>query len=126
MDQELFQNVFDQITGTLPETWEKVTFYAAYIGTSYTMKYYVSTANEKNVSCFELPGITKAALVRSFLQVDKVLSKVRVALDGSNRWNVLTMVAEKNGHFKAFYDYADLSENAIEYERSWRKKYLAE
>ena len=120
MDQELFQNVFDQITGALPETWEKVTFYAAYIGTSYTMKYYVSTANEKNVSCFELPGITKAALVRSFLQVDKALSKVRVALDGSNRWNVLTMVAEKNGHFKAFYDYADLSENAIEYERSWR------
>ena len=52
MDQELFQNVFDQITGALPETWEKVTFYAAYIGTSYTMKYYVSTANEKNVSNF--------------------------------------------------------------------------
>ena len=126
MDKELFQNIFDQIAGTLPETWEKVTFYAAYIGTSYTMKYYVSTANAKNVSCFKLPGITKAALVRSFMQADKVLSKARAALDDFNRWNVLTMIAEKNGHFKVFYDYADLSENAIEYERSWQEKYLAE
>ena len=58
------------------------------------------------------------------IQVKNTL--LRVALDGSNRWNVLTMVAEKNGHFKAFYDYADLSENAIEYERGWREKYLAE
>lgn len=124
MEQELYQTIFDQIVGTLPKGWKRVAFYAAYIGTSYTIKYYVTTPSQKNVSCFRLDTVTRAELIHCFIGIDKELSVARAALDEDHRWTVLTLIAEETGHFKAYFDYTDISENAVAYEHQWQTKYL--
>ena len=126
MERELYQKIWDAIAGTLPENWESVIFYVEYIGKSYEMKYYVSTPEQKNISCFQLGTVGRMDLIRRFMQIDRAVSVVRAALDEEKRWTVLTLTVDKNGHFKAYYDYCDLSEDTLGYEQQWKKKYLTD
>ena len=45
-------------------------------------------------------------------------------LPEEKRWTVMTMVVDANGSFKTEYDYCDVSENMITYERTWENRYL--
>lgn len=36
----------------------------------------------------------------------------------------MTMIVSAGGSMKSEFDYADISENAIQYERDWERKYL--
>ena len=58
------------------------------------------------------------------MNIDKIVSPQRKDLDEKNRWTVMTMIVDSEGNMKSEFDYTDISEIAIQYEREWEKKYL--
>ena len=108
MDNKIFQEVFDILQSVLPTKWERVCFFAGYTEGSYTMKYY-TYYNGTYVDCFSQEEISRTQLIK---------------LDEEHRWTVMTMIVGADGSMKSEFDYKDISEIAIQYEREWESKYL--
>lgn len=123
-DQIIYQNVFDILSEVLPQNWQKVAFYAEYTEGSYSMKYYVDFGDGKYVDCYKIKGITKANLIKAFMKINKELAIVRQQLPSEKRWNVITLLVENTGKFRAEYDYEDIAENTLQYHEKWKSKYL--
>lgn len=123
MNNEMFQNIFDILQDGLPEQWNKVVFFVGYTEGSYTMKYYIKGLDNQYKDCFSLDKPGKAGLIKLFMQIDKVISKERNATE-DNKWTVMTMIVDSAGAMKTEFDYENITENAIEYEREWKKTYL--
>lgn len=123
MDNKIFQEVFDILQSVLPPKWDKVCFFAGYTEGSYTMKYYTYN-NGTYVDCFSQKEISRTQLIKGFMSIDKVLSTERKVLDEEHRWTVMTMIVSADGSMRSEFDYDDISENAIQYERDWERKYL--
>lgn len=124
MDNEIFQKVFDKLLPVLPKDWKKLVLYVGYTAGSYTMKYYTSDSKGTYTDCFSQNGANKAQLIKLFISIDRTLEVERTKLDDKNKWSVLTMIVGSDGAMKTEFDYADISENAIAYEQSWKKKYI--
>lgn len=123
MDNKIFQKVFDNISAFLPQGWKNVVYFAGYTEGSYSMKFYSKNGEGKYIDCFNMPGVTKAALIKAFMNIDKVLSKERKSL-GEKKWTVFTMKVDSEGHMKTSFEYEDHSEDMVSYESKWRSKYL--
>ena len=123
MNNEMFQDIFDILQDVLPEQWDKVVLYVGYTEGSYTMKYYIKGFDNQYVDCFSLEKPGKAGLIKLFMQIDKVISKERNATE-ENKWTVMTMIVDSTGVMKTEFDYKNITENAIEYEREWKKAHL--
>lgn len=124
MNEKIYQKIVDALQEVLPDKWERIVFYVNYIGDSYSIKYYVDLGNGEYIDCFELDSISNIQLVRLFVRIDKIISKERDHLDKKSKWNVMTMIVNSNGDFKADYDYSDITENFVAYEEKWKKHYL--
>ncbi len=123
MNQINFQSIFDKLQDVLPPAWDEVIFYAAYTAGSYSMKYYVKNDTEI-VECFNQTDANKMQIVKVFMSIDNELTPVRKNLAPNEVWSVMTMIVDRSGNMKTHFDYADISENVIEYTRAWEKKYL--
>ena len=124
MDNQDFQIVYNILGNVLPVDWKKVAFCAEYTEGSYSMKYYVDLGNGEYIDCYNLEGISRKSVIRTFININKQLSKIRESLPKEKRWNVITLLIDNSGKFKAEYDYDDISENVIKYHENWEKKYL--
>ena len=58
------------------------------------------------------------------MNIDKIITPERKKLKEKDMWSVLTLMVDASGNMKADFDYTDISENTIEYERKWKDKYL--
>lgn len=124
MNNEIFQNVFDIISPVLPKGWKKMILYVGYTVGSYSMKYYTTDGKNAYTDCFSQKSVNKAQLIRLFIDIDKVLSAERKTLDDMHRWSVMTMIVDSAGGMKTEFDYTDISENSITYEKNWEEKYV--
>lgn len=124
MNNDVFQRLFDELQPALPKDWKKLILFVGYTTGSYTMKFYTSDDKDVFTDCFSQKGINKGSLIKLFMNIDKTLKAERNTLNGKDKWNVMTMIVDADGNMKTEYDYADISENAIAYERSWKEKYL--
>ena len=124
MNEKIFQEVYDIVDEVIPVGWQKRVFYAGYTQGSYSMKYFIDLGNDEYIDCFSLQNVTSSQLLKLFMKIDKVLSKERDRLIGENKWNVLTLIVDSNGEFKAEFDYSDISKEFVSYEERWQKKYL--
>lgn len=124
MNNEIFQKVFDLIQPCLPADWKKMVLYVGYTEGSYSMKFYTSDENGNYTDCFSQKGANKVKLIQLFMSIDKVLAPERKTLEDKNRWSVMTMIVDSKGVMKSEFDYADIRENTIAYERSWKEKYI--
>lgn len=121
--QKVVQEVFGKVEECLPQEWEKCCFYAAFTVGTYTMKFYIKNKKGEYIDCYNL-GIDDNQLAFLFMDIDDIVRPYRDALESKQKWNVLTLIVESNGKFNVDFDYADVSENSIEYQRNWEKKYL--
>lgn len=124
MNNEVFQEIFDILQPVLPTGWKKIVLFVGYTVGSYTMKYYICDNQGIFTDCFSQIGINRAQLIKLFMSIDKAVSPERKKLDEKNKWSVLTMVVADDGKMKTEFDYADISENAIAYEKAWKEKYI--
>lgn len=124
MDERLFQKIFDELQKILPDEWNRVAFFAGYTKGSYSMKYYVDDGKTGYVDCFKLSNVNKSTVIRLFMSIDKIISSERNKLDESKKWTVLSLFIDSEGKITAKFDYTDISENAISYEKEWKEKWL--
>lgn len=122
MDNSIFQNIFDKIQEFLPYDWQKMIFFAGYTSGSYSMKFYIKTEQEACIDCFNIPGVSKAKLIKLFMEIDQIIKKERDKLNEKNKWSILTITVDSNGSMNADFDYADHSEDMISFENEWKKK----
>lgn len=123
MNEELFQAIFDELQNYMPKKWEKVVLYVEYSAGSYSMKYFTKT-DGKFVDCFSLKEVSRTHLIQLFMNLDKKISAERNKLDENNKWTVMTMIVDSEGGFTTEFDYSDLTENTIEYQKAWQEKFL--
>ncbi len=124
MDNALFQKVFDIIQPMLPGGWDKMLLYVAYTEGSYSMKFYTNDGKNGYIDCFSNKAFGKAQLIKAFMSIDKIISLERKKMAEKDQWSIFTLAVDKAGSMKADFDYTDISENTIEYERKWKEKYL--
>ena len=124
MNETIFQNVFDLLQDYLPEAWKKAVLFAGYTEGSFRMKFHVMNQNGVYVDCYQLKNCARAQLIRLFMDVHKVLEPSRKQTNGQKPWTVFTMIVDANGKMKTYFDYEDISESAIAYEKAWKEKYL--
>lgn len=124
MNENIFQEVFDLLQGFMPQNWTKTILFAGYTEGSYSMKYYCRTENGTFTDCFSIDGVSRADLLKLFVNIDKILFKERASLDDNRRWSVLTMIIDSDGKMRTEFDYDDHSEDMLAYEKEWKKKYL--
>lgn len=124
MDEKLFQNVLDKIQDYLPADWRKMVFFAGYTEGSYSMKFYSKAQRGSFTDCFSLPGIKRTKLIKTFMDIDKILARERAGLEGESRWTVFTMMVDSDGNMKTEFDYNDHSDDMVMYEKEWEQKYL--
>ncbi len=124
MKNELYQQIFNELQKVLPKEWSSVVFYAEYSSGSYSMKYYVKNGTGKFTDCYKLSGLSKAQIVKTFIDLDKIITPVRKELPEKDKWSIMTMILDSKGEFKVEFDYTDISENSIIYKREWEKKYI--
>lgn len=124
MNEKLFQVIYEKLQEVVPVKWHKIVFYAGYSKGSYNMKYYVDRGNGQYIDCFHLDGISDMQLMKLFVSIDKEIAAFREKLEESKKWNVMTMIVESNGTFKTDFDYDEISDNSISYEKDWVKRYL--
>ena len=124
MDNKVFQDIFDILQPVLPKEWKKLLIFIGYTEGSYTMKYHTCNESGVYIDGFSQKEINRAQLIGVFMNIDKIVSPQRKDLDEKNRWTVMTMIVDSEGNMKSEFDYTDISEIAIQYEREWEKKYL--
>ncbi len=124
MDNEIFQKIFDMLQPVLPTGWKRMILYAGYTVGSYSMKFYTSNQGGEYTDCFSQPGTSRAELIALFMRIDKILAQERKVLDAKNKWSVMTMIVESDGNIKVEFEYADISENALAYEKQWKETYI--
>lgn len=124
MNNEIYQEIFDLLSEVLPADWKKFVLYVAYTPGSFAIKYYTRNENGIYTDCFSQQKVSRAQLVKIFMEIDKRISLERNLLEDNNKWNVMTMIVDSNGRIKVDYDYVDISENSIDYEKKWKAKYI--
>lgn len=124
MNSEVFQKVIDIIQPNLPKGWESLILFVGYTKGSYTMKYYTKDTQGEYTDCFNHKNISRAQLLKVFIDIDKILAGERQKLSDNNKWSVMTMIVSDDGKMKTEFDYTDISENAITYEQAWKEKYI--
>ena len=124
MNTVVFQNTFDLLLDCLPADWNRLIFFSFYTNGSYSMKYYTKNENSEWIDCFSQKDVTRSDLIKLFIKIDNVLSEERNHLTDKERWTVFTMIVDSNGKMTSEFDYTDISDRVIEYEREWEKKYL--
>ena len=101
-------------------------FYAEYPEDAFSIEYFAKTRTGKGyVKCFDIPGVSRSALLNDFIEIDKVITPEREALSPSKRWNAMTLVLQSNGKFRIDYDYSDVSDFAYTRKKEWKARYLA-
>ena len=124
MNDKIFQEVFDMLQEYLPTEWKKVVVYAAYSAGSYSINFHVMKADNLYVDCYNLKTCSKAQLIKLFMNINRVLEPSRKATTGKSAWTVFTMIVDNEGNMKTNFDYEDISETSIAYEKKWKEKYL--
>lgn len=121
MNEELSQKIFDSLQDVLPDKWNKLVFYAAYYEGSYSMKYYIDNGTGKYQDCFSL--LPQKAVIKKFMELDRIITPERKKLSGKNKWTSLTMTVEGDGRFRTKFDYSVIGD-PIEHEQKWKRKTL--
>lgn len=120
-----FQRLYELLDNVLPDAWNKVVFRAEYREGSYSMKYYVKDQAGEYIDCYNLRGITEDDIVKTYIEIDKVLHPERQKLATGKRWSVLTFSIDSKGKFKTEFSYDDIDADYFKYIEEWKKKYLA-
>lgn len=121
MDSNIYQMIFDEVSVFATEEWEKIVIYLEYGANSYSYAFYIKEG-DKYTKCYSLPNVNEDELMNAFRRIDVQLSKERSATNAT--WTNMTMVIDSELNIKTDFDYSDLTENAYQYSKDWKSKYL--
>lgn len=119
-----YQLIVDKLQSIIPAQWERAVFMAEYTAGSYSMRCFSDCGNGTYQDCMLISGSAKVQIIKLFKEIDKEIQNCRKELVGDMLWYAVTLKFDKDGKFKAEYDYEAHDEHAIEYIENWKKAYL--
>ncbi len=119
----VYQSIFDELCKYLPSDWNKVVIYLEYGESSYSISFYVKEFG-KYIKCYDLNGVSDDELYQSFKKINNDITIQRNMISGE-KWSNMTMIVESSGKMHVDYDYTDLTEKSYQYNKEWKKRYLA-
>lgn len=122
LNEKIYQLIFSEIEGFLPDAWERLVVYLEHGEDSYSYSFFVKI-RKKYIKCFDLKGVTESEIMDAFSRIEKTVSAAR-AKSKTELWSNMTMVVESTGKMKTFFDYTDLSMGSYQYKKDWKKTYL--
>jgi len=124
MTDSFFQKVYDIIQPTLPEEWEKIVLYAAFMQESCEIKYFVKEfAKTKFRDCFEIVD-NHIFLFGILSDLQNIISAERSTIEKEDQWKFATITIDSEGNFETFYDYSENFWTDLNYGNIWSRKYL--
>lgn len=123
MNEINYEKILDTLLDVVPAKWDEIIFYAEYTPVSYSFKYIVKS-NGRYIDCFDIQGVTEDVLLQKFMRLNEIISPSRASLSKKDKWSVMTIIFQNDGIFNTYFDYADISENSVEYFQNWKAKYL--
>lgn len=122
IDEKIYQKIYDELNVFLVPEWKKLIVYLEYGEGSYTFSFYIK--GEKDFfNGYDLPNVSEKKIDDAFKKIDKIVLKERMK-EKDDLWTNMTMVVSKFGDFHVDFDYTDLSKDAYQYKKNWKKKYL--
>ena len=120
---ELFQNLYDIISPTLPDSWEKLVIHAFFDEEACDTKYYIRQKGKDFQDCFTLE-LNRDQLLSTLHSLYEEISAERNSSPEEDRWNGITVMIDAEGTFNAEYDYEYAPISDENSQKSWADKYL--
>ena len=124
MNEEMYQQVFDEISPFLPENWSRLLYRCFYTTGSWSMKFYVDRGTGEYVDCFKLAPSARTKILQLFQHLDQIIASFRNREPDNKKWTAMTLSVTETGDFHADFGYTDLSESTVNYTMEWEAKYL--
>ncbi len=123
-DDKFYQDILDAVLEKIPEDWNRIVFFAAYLKNAFHIDFYYKNEDVPYCSLSDMNGINENERFGFILSLNEMIQKKRKQLDDKNRWNVMTLIVNGDGEYKAEFGYEDISETILIYEKEWRNRYL--
>ena len=124
IDNDFFQKIYEALNGIIPIKWDRIIYRADYTEGSYSMKFYVKDGTGEYIDCYSLQGVSKAVLIKCFMNLDRLIKMKRKELPEKEKWTVMTIIFDAAGKVNADFDYNSIDESSIDYHEQWKEKYL--
>ena len=124
MNNDMFQKIFDILIDDLPTDWSKIVYLAEFYDGSFSMKYYVKTPTSDYISCYDMENFDNNKFIMMSIELNNIISTNRLQLSEDKRWSAIAMTVESSGKMYTDFDYANVIEDQIEYEKNWEEKHL--
>lgn len=122
INDKIYQSIFDEVSKYLPNGWDKVVIYLEFGEASYSISFYVRE-HGRYIKCYDLSDVSDEELYQSFKKINKEVMQQCNEILGE-KWTNMTMVVEQSGKMHVDFDYTDLTENAYQYSKHWKRKYI--
>lgn len=119
----LFQNMYDIISQTLPDSWDKLVIHASFFEDACDIKYYVRQKGKGFQDCFSL-DLSKDELLSTLHFLYEEITAVRKSLPEKDRWNDITVIIDDEGNLNTKYDYEGSLISDENCQKAWLSKYL--
>ncbi|MFI3253599.1 MAG: DUF600 family protein [Eubacteriales bacterium] len=126
MAQDLFQEIYREISGYFPQTYEKIVFFTCHSESHCRMEFFVIFSETQWVKCYNLQGVEDEDLMDSFDKINLLIDSVKESEPVMNSWDMLTITFQETGEFSSEYEYIDENFDEYSHEVIWRYKYLKE
>ena len=122
MEEKRYEEIFSKIKDYLPKEWTKTALYFLFSGNMISHEFYVDSGNGF-VSCFNM-GYDDSTINNIFDSIENILINEREKLPPKKAWSVFTMFIDKSGKFDIKYDYGNMLNKFIKYQKKWEDKYI--
>ena len=124
MNRNTVEYIFQIIHSFLPKSWQRVILRVDYTEGSYSMKFYVKNQDGNYIDCYHLPNASNSQFIKCFVKINKALADERKLLENDKLWNIMTLAIAPDGCFNVDYDYTDIGDSMISYQKKWEAAYL--
>lgn len=129
LQQQMYQNIFNNLKDELPEGWKEFILYVGVTEGTCSSRIFILKDNNEYVDAWDVWGNDLSKKIYRFIynEVYNVIDK----LEQKHKWKILLMTVDNQGHLSADYDYADKVNNdelmnyLIKYEKDLIKKYIS-
>lgn len=120
----LFQNLYDIISSTLPDAWDKLVIHAVFDDEeACDINYFTRQKGKEFHDCFSL-DLDKTTLLSTLHSLYEAIAVVRNSLPKQDRWNDITVIVDAEGNFNVEYAYESVLIFDEDSQRTWAEKYL--
>lgn len=126
MSNDLYQKIYNEISGLLPLEWKKIIFYGENGNDSYLYEFFIVDLDGKTIKCFDLPEIDNIAMALAFSNINAAVTTEKSEISKDKQWDIITLIIDNLGNFSAEYQFKEMNYDEYEQHAIWKYRFLGE